>query len=405
MSDRLTGRLLQGARLAAYGAAYFFAAGAFMSYWPVWLRDRGISDTEIGTLFMSRQIVTVIATLSVGWVAHRLGGPRGVIVALGIASIAAMGAFQVSHSFLAIFVVTMLWGFLWSPPMPLYDGVLVTETKKHGLDYARVRMWSSVAFIFGTFLAGIAVDRYGPPWVLYVGLGSIVLLAPFALLLPPAAPRAAAAHGHAPFRVSELLRQPPFLLFRLACGLCQASHSVLYSFGTLTWRGAGIDDVTISALWAESVAIEIVLMLFGGWLLARLGVCGLIALGLTAGLVRWTAMAFTTELWALVLLQALHSCTFAACHLGAMAFLQRALPTHGAAIGQSLYYALGTGATQAVVYQFSGILYSTYGQRAFLGMTVVSALGLCALLLLARTWKGGLVVGSSEAKGPSLRSG
>ena len=393
MSDRLTGRLLQGARLAAYGAAYFFAAGAFMSYWPVWLRDRGISDTEIGTLFMSRQIVTVIATLSVGWVAHRLGGPRGVIVALGIASIAAMGAFQVSHSFLAIFVVTMLWGFLWSPPMPLYDGVLVTETKKHGLDYARVRMWSSVAFIFGTFLAGIAVDRYGPPWVLYVGLGSIVLLAPFALLLPPAAPRAAAAHGHAPFRVSELLRQPPFLLFLLACGLCQASHSVLYSFGTLTWRGAGIDDVTISALWAESVAIEIVLMLFGGWLLKRLGVCGLIALGLGAGMVRWTAMAFTTELWALVLLQALHSCTFAACHLGAMAFLQRALPANGAAIGQSLYYALGTGATQALVYQFSGLLYSQYGQRAFLAMTLVSTIGMIAVFVLSRLWKGNLLVG------------
>jgi len=75
MSERPTGRLLQGARLAAYGAAYFFAAGAFMSYWPVWLRDRGVSDTEIGTLFMSRQIVTVIATLSVGWIVHRLAGP------------------------------------------------------------------------------------------------------------------------------------------------------------------------------------------------------------------------------------------------------------------------------------------------------------------------------------------
>jgi PPP family 3-phenylpropionic acid transporter len=397
MSDRPTGRLLQGARLAAYGAAYFFAAGAFMSYWPVWLRDRGVSDTEIGTLFMSRQIVTVIATLSVGWIVHRLAGPRGVIVALGIGAIVMMVAYQFSYSFLAIFIVTMIWGFLWSPPMPLYDGVLVTETKKHGLDYARVRMWSSVAFIFGTFLAGIAVDRYGPPWVLYVGMASIVLLAPFALLLPATRPRAAATgQDHASFRVSELLRQPPFLLFLLACGLCQASHSVLYSFGTLTWRGAGIPDVTISALWAESVAIEIVLMLFGGWLLAKLGVCGLIALGLTAGLVRWTAMAFTTELWALVLLQALHSCTFAACHLGAMAFLQRALPAHGAAIGQSLYYALGTGATQAFVYQFSGILYSEYGQRAFLAMTVVSALGLCALLLLARTWNGGLLVGQPK---------
>ncbi|MBU8877268.1 MFS transporter [Reyranella sp. MMS21-HV4-11] len=402
MSDRPTSRLLQGMRLAAYGGAYFFAAGAFMSYWPVWLRDRGVSDTEIGTLFMSRQIVAVIATLSVGWIAHRLGGPRGVIVALGIGAIVMMGAYQFSYSFLAIFVVTMIWGFLWSPPMPLYDGVLVTETKKHGLDYARVRMWSSVAFIFGTFIAGIAVDRYGPPWVLYVGMASIVLLAPLALLLPAAAPRAAAAAepGHAPFRVADLLRQPAFLLFLLACGLCQASHSVLYSFGTLTWRGAGIDDVTISALWAESVAIEIVLMLFGGWLLGRLGVCGLIALGLAAGLVRWTAMAFTTELWALVLLQALHSCTFAACHLGAMAFLQRALPAHGAAIGQSLYYALGTGATQAVVYQFSGILYSEYGQRAFLGMTVVSAIGMCAVIALARTWNGGLLVGHTQVPLP-----
>lgn len=388
---------LTGLRLAAYGGAYFFAAGAFMSYWPVWLRDRGVTDTEIGTLFMSRQIVAIVATLSVGWIAHKLGGPRGVMVTLGLAAVVMIGAYELSYSFLAIFIVTMVWGFLWSPPMPLYDGVLVTETRKHGLDYARVRMWSSVAFIAGTFMCGIAVDRYGPPWVLFVGLASIIFLAPFALLLPAAEPKAAAAaRGHAPIRIGELLRQRPFLLFLMACGLCQASHSVLYSFGTLTWRSAGIDDITISFLWAESVAVEIVLMLFGGWLLQRLGVCGLIGLGLGAGLVRWTGMAFTTELWALVLLQALHSCTFAACHLGAMAFLQRALPVHGAAIGQSLYYALGTGVTQALVFQFSGLLYAEYGQRAFLGMTVVSAAGMVALLLLARTWKGGLLIGQAQ---------
>ena len=35
-------RLVTAVRLSSYGAAYFFAAGAFMSYWPVWLRDRGV---------------------------------------------------------------------------------------------------------------------------------------------------------------------------------------------------------------------------------------------------------------------------------------------------------------------------------------------------------------------------
>jgi len=107
-------------------------------------------------------------------------------------------------------------------------------------------------------------------------------------------------------------------------------------------------------------------------------------------------MAFTSELWALVFLQALHACTFAACHLGAMAFIQRALPANGAAIGQSLYYALGTGATQALVFQFSGVLYSEFGQRAFLGMAAVSAVGMVALVLLARTWKGNLLVGAAH---------
>ena len=76
-------RIVEGGRLAGYGAAYFFASGAFMSYWPVWLRDRGITDPEIGTLFMSRQLVSVVSTLE-----HRLAGPshrrlKGVLAGAG----------------------------------------------------------------------------------------------------------------------------------------------------------------------------------------------------------------------------------------------------------------------------------------------------------------------------------
>ena len=76
-----------------------------------------------------------------------------------------------------------------------------------------------------------------------------------------------------------------------------------------------------------------------------------------------------------------------------MAFIQRALPSSGVALGQSIYYALGTGATQAVIYQFAGLLYARYGQHAFLGMTVISAIGLAAILMLMRLWKGELLVG------------
>lgn len=386
-------RAVDGARLAAYGGAYFFASGAFMSYWPVWLRDRGISDAEIGTLFMTRQIVGVVAMLTMGVLAHRIGGLRGMLLALATAAIVVMGVYELSTTFLALLLVGLLWGCIWSPTMALYDGLLVNEAKARGFVYGTLRVWSSIAFIAGTLVCGLAVDRFGPPSVLFVGWLGIACLLPFALMLPRGDARPRDASQHAPFGILDLLRSKPFLLFMIAAGFCQSSHAVLYSFGTLTWRSAGLSDVTISLLWGESVAVEILLMMLSGRLMQRIGVTGLIALGLACGIVRWTGMAFTTELPALVVLQALHAGTFAACHLGAMAFIQRALPSSGVALGQSIYYALGTGATQAVIYQFSGLLYARYGQHAFLGMTVISALGLVAMLLLMRRWKGEFLVG------------
>jgi PPP family 3-phenylpropionic acid transporter len=385
-------RWVTGIRLSGYGAAYFFAAGAFMSYWPVWLRDRGVDDSQIGTLFMSRQLVSVAAMLLIGWVAHRIGNVRAIILALAAAATVLMTGYQFTYSFAAILAITLVWGSVWAPTLALYDGVLVTETKARGFNYGSLRVWSSVAFILGTIICGAAVDRNGPSWVLYVGFAGIAMLVPLGLLLPPAETHHRDRSRHAPFGILDLLSSRPFLLFMLAAGCCQASHAVLYSFGTLTWRAAGLSDVTISLLWAESVAVEILLMLGSGWLLARLGACGMIGLALACGLVRWLGMAFTTDLAALVFLQALHAGTFAACHLGAMAFIQRALPASGVALGQSVYYALGTGAAQAVIFQLSGVLYAEYGQRAFLGMFVVSAVGVAAIVMLARTWRGNLLV-------------
>ncbi len=386
-------RLIEGGRLAAYGGAYFFSAGAFMSYWPVWLRDRGISDAEMGTLFMTRQVIGIASVLAAGLLAHRLGRLRGMLIAMAVAAVAIMGLYEIAYSFLALLLVGLVWGCIWGPTMALYDGVLVNEAKARGFVYGTLRLWGSIAFIAGTLMAGLVVDRYGPPWVLYVGLAGIVCLAPFALMLPGDGGHARGAGGRAPSGIRDLFRSRPFLLFMIGAGFCQSSHAVLYTFGTLTWRDAGLDDVTISLLWGESVAVEILLMMFSGWLMQRLGITGLIGLALVCAAIRWTGMAFTTALPALVLLQALHAGSFAACHLGAMAFIQRALPSNGTALGQSIYYALGTGATQAVIYQFAGLLYARYGQHAFLGMTIIALLGLTSILLLARQWNGELLVG------------
>ena len=145
-------RWVTGFRLSGYGAAYFFAAGAFMSYWPVWLRDRGMTDSEIGTLFMSRQLVSVLSTLAIGWAAHRLGNVRGVLLVLAGAATFLLTGYQFSYTFLAILLVSLVWGGVWAPTMALYDGILVNETRARGFNYGSLRVWSSVAFIVGAVI-------------------------------------------------------------------------------------------------------------------------------------------------------------------------------------------------------------------------------------------------------------
>jgi len=46
-----------------------------------------------------------------------------------------------------------------------------------------------------------------------------------------------------------------------------------------------------------------------------------------------------------------------------------------------------------VIFQLAGLLYADFGQRAFLGMFVVSAVGMAAVITLARVWKGNVLVG------------
>ena len=136
----------------------------------------------------------------------------------------------------------------------------------------------------------------------------------------------------------------------------------------------------------------------GDRLVKRLGVCGMIGLGLASGVVRWTGMAFTSELWALLLLQLLHAGTFAACHIGAMAFIQRAIPQAGVTLAQTTYFAIGTGVVTGLLFELSGDLHVVFGQHAFLCMAAVSGAGLLALLALARTWTG---PSSSAARPPA----
>ena len=97
-----------------------------------------------------------------------------------------------------------------------------------------------------------------------------------------------------------------------------------------------------------------------------------LALAAAAGVVRWVAMAASTSVIALALVQPLHGLTFAALHLACMRVISAIVPQRLEATAQAIY-ALGAGATTALLTLASGWLYATLGAQGFLMMALLCA--------------------------------
>src|SRR4029079_17441592 len=89
----------------------------------------------------------------------------------------------------------------------------------------------------------------------------------------------------------KLLAHPAFLALLFVGGLIQASHAVLYSFGSIHWRSLGFSGFDTGIFWAMGVSCEILLFSQSGRAIRAVGPFGLLVLGGVAAIIRWTAYA------------------------------------------------------------------------------------------------------------------
>lgn len=370
-------------RLATFYATVFLFVGIHLPFWPVWLEARGLTAAEIGVILSASTWTRSLVSPIVGHVADRRGERKRVIVVLLVGAFAVYFLFAVAETFWTLLAISLLVGVFLSAVIPLGENLAMLTAHERNLDYGRIRLWGSIAFIGGAGLGGQLLAGRDESLILWLLLAALALNVLAGLWLPDTRPPPARRH-RAP--ALALLRDRGFVVFLVTAGLIQGSHAVYYGFATLHWRSAGISEGVIGALWAEGVVAEIVLFFFAARMVATVGPIRLMAVAAIGGIVRWTVLGATTSLGALFAVQTLHALTFAAAHLAAMHFLTRAVPAEHSATAQSLYAGLGTGLTIGLTMIAGGWLYGLVGGQAFYAMTAMVAAGLAMTPFLARAW-------------------
>ncbi len=126
---------------------YFFSYGIFLPFWSIWLKGEGVDPAMIGLLLgvglTARFVGSLILTPAVK-------DPSKLITALRLFAFLSLlftVAFMLGTHWAWLFLVMTGFNVFFAPMVPLGDSLAGTWQKQFPLDYGKIRIWRSIAFI------------------------------------------------------------------------------------------------------------------------------------------------------------------------------------------------------------------------------------------------------------------
>jgi MFS transporter, PPP family, 3-phenylpropionic acid transporter len=370
-------------------AAMYAAFGVASPFLPAFVSARGLSAEQLGLVLGAGTAVRLLTAPLAGRTGDVLQGLRVVLVVCTALAASVTLGYLPAHGFWPLLALSLWHAASLGPVTILADALALGAASpppgsgRRGFEYGWVRGTGSAAFIVGTLLSGQAVSAWGLDVIVWLQALLLGAAAVAAILVPELRHDRTGEAVRAPAGgVLMLLQLPRFRTLVLVAALILGSHAMHDAFAVIRWIAAGVSPATVSVLWSEAVAAEVlVFFIIGPTIVTWLTPAGALAVAALAGMLRWTVMAQSAEVMALALVQPLHGITFALLHLACMRVLARAVPQGLEGTAQAIYGTVGIGAASALLTLVSGALYARVGVQGFWVMAA-----LCALAF-PLTWK------------------
>lgn len=362
-------------RASIYHFMVFASTGVSSVYFAIWLSNRGITPDETGIITAVPVLVMLAINVLVGRIADKANDWRSVIIILSlIAGAVPIGLFFVS----GFWGILLLWTLCVVPAaalVPVVDAATLRMTQRRNTNFGVVRAWGTVGYMAIAAVAGPIISMAGEGAFLPLFLALSLLRALISLQLPRfRAPEHIITAATKPKSKLRDALKPWFVLPLIGLGIVYSTNGVLANFGALMWRNQGIDEGLIGPLIAVGAAAEAATMFFWRKLDIKVSARHLIIFAALVGVIRWGAMAFSPPIWVLVILQLLHSITFAVSYFGGIYFIANWTNEDIAAEAQGFSYVLQQGMTVVALLGF-GWFTTQFGNGAWFALAGFSLVG------------------------------
>lgn len=363
-------------------ASYYGMLGIMQPYLAALLSERGYAAQSVGALaatvaFVSGTMPIIVNRLAARWQIGRGRLFRCTAAVAWLLSVALAASSQHAPAWLYVALLLLLCG-AYAPITTLIDGMALEASAKGRVRFGGVRMLGSLGFIAASAAIGAAAQRAQGQYAqsFHFGISAMLLLVCFCAWGQSdqtAATSKSKGNKQLPW---------PLAVFLCACALHHCAFGP-YQYGyTLLAKAVGISPANIGLSWSIAVGSEVLGFAAAPWLLRRMRWQSLVAVGISASLVRWLLLGLAPTPLRLMLSQCLHGPGFALFTAGAVAGLATWSKRCDISLAQTLFSSVVAGLTPGLGMLLAGWVHAHQPLRAvFLCGLPLEIAALCLLLM------------------------
>lgn len=367
-------------RLRGLYALIWTVFSAFLPFFVLWLRDRGLSPSRIGVVLATSALASVVAAPMWSHAAdRRVGTVRTLRVAFIAAAALAIVLASIPASFATIAVVAAALAGAQAPQTPLTDALTVTVLGPERLrEYGSFRLWASVGWGVGSIAFGALFERLGLDLLLPVYAVGLLASAAYIGRIGPSRPTPADDRRSRLGSAGEALTQvPSFAVFLLGVFVFGASTRASWDFVPLRIASGGGGPFLVGVAAGVSAFVEIPFMRSSGSLLDRFGARAVFVTGGSVYVAAALAWAVVSAPLAVTAVRIAIGVGFGLTYVTLVVMTGTLVPERLRNTGQTLLQVASWGLAPIAGSLAGGIVYQRLGPtQLFLGSAVGIAIGM-----------------------------
>lgn len=356
---------------------FFAGVAAHGPYRVLFYQTLSFTGAQIGLLVGIAPLISLVSLPLLTGLADRLKAHRLIMSLSMLLVIAGLILFPYLRTFPLMLGVAILFGIFFSPVMALSNSSAMFMLGDKKELFGRVRLGGTIGFSIAATLAGALVENQGLKVAFWAGAGLLFIsfLTSLKMEHGPEESEEVAEKG----RVSELLKNPHFLLFLLIGLSGGISFSTIntYLFPYMEVLGAGESAMGL-ALTIGTIA-EIPIMFFADRFIKRFKTYGVLVFSLAMTGVRFLLLAVAPHPTFVLFVQLLNGFNYPLLMVAGVIYANEHAPQGFRASAQGLFNTAMGGVGSAIGGFAGGLLFEAMGAK---GMYLVFFLFVAIVLVL-----------------------